>query len=133
MPGVQLQLEKTTVKSADDELTPQPHGGALRSSGQRGNKGGTGRPHKAIRARCAAAFDERIGIAVQIADDSTARAQDRIAALALLAKLAGLNDPMFDPQLLEEHREAERQYRKRSQEESDPMAHLLRQLHGAPA
>lgn len=118
------------MKSPDDKLIPQTHGGALRPCGQRGNKGGTGRPHKAIRARCAAAFDERIEIAVQIADDTTARAQDRIAALALLAKLAGLNDPMFDPQLLEEHREAERHYRERSQEESDPLARLL---HGALA
>ena len=104
---------KTAAKTPDEELIPQAHGGALLASGQQGNKGGTGRPPKLIRARCAAAFESRIHVAEQLAEDVSIRPQDRIAALALLAKLAGLNDLYFDPDAIEENREEQRRIKQR--------------------
>jgi hypothetical protein len=101
------------VKTPDEDLIPQPHGGALLSTGRQGNKGGTGRPPKLIRAKCAAAFEARIHVAEQLAEDTSVRPQDRIAALALLAKLGGLSDLYFDPEVIEENREEQRRYRER--------------------
>jgi hypothetical protein len=110
---------KTAVKTPDDDLIPQPHGGALLSSGRQGNKGGSGRPPKLIRAKCAAAFEARIHVAEQLAEDVSVRAQDRIAALALLARLGGLNDLYFDPEAIEENREEQRRLSKLLRFDSD--------------
>lgn len=49
-------------------LIPQPHGGALRTGGTPGNRGGAGRPSSEIRARLRGSFDARVAILEEIAD-----------------------------------------------------------------
>ncbi len=87
-------MKKTAANTA--AKIKQAHGGELLSGGAVGNKGGSGRPSNAIRARCAASFDQRIGIAEEIADDAALRPNDRLAAISLLARLGGLFDLNFD-------------------------------------
>lgn len=87
--------KKTTGKSAGPKAKapakrPQPHGGALNVGGTPGNRGGTGRPPSAVRARCLGSFDERIHVAEEIASSPAYEASDRLRALDLLGKYAGL-------------------------------------------
>ncbi len=86
-----------TVKTAAESpvKVAQAHGGAILSGGVPGNRGGSGRPANLVRARCRAAFDERIDVATQIADNPDARPQDRLAALMLLARFGGLLDTAY--------------------------------------
>jgi len=49
-------------------MVAQEHGGALKSGGTPGNKGGTGRPPSAIREHCRGSFAERVAILEDIAD-----------------------------------------------------------------
>ncbi len=49
-------------------MVAQEHGGALKSGGTPGNKGGTGRPPSAIREHCRGSFAERVAILEAIAD-----------------------------------------------------------------
>ena len=51
-----------------------------------GRRAGAGRKPSAIRAACAASFDERIRILTGIADDAGAPARDRLAAIGMLAR-----------------------------------------------
>lgn len=84
-------------------LIPQPHGGALKPGGTKGNKGGPGRPPSLIRAKCRGAFARRIKLLAEIAEgealevvrDATGRettmrksasVADRLKALDLLGK-----------------------------------------------
>lgn len=54
--------------------------------GNPGNKGGTGRPPSAVRKACLLAFDKRIKVLEQIADDKTQDAKTRIDAIEKLGK-----------------------------------------------
>jgi len=74
-------------RAAPEALQPQPHGGALLSGGQLGNRGGSGHPPSVIRARCRESFLSRVSIAERIADDESQDARDRLKALELLARL----------------------------------------------
>lgn len=56
------------------------------SGGNPGNKGGTGRPPSEIRAAMRRSLDQRLVIAEQIADDTTADHGERLKALDFLAK-----------------------------------------------
>ena len=77
---------KTPATKPQPELLPQRHGGALRSGGKPGNRGGTGRPPSVIRERCRGSFEDRIVVLEEIADDAKTSAGDRIRALDLLGK-----------------------------------------------
>ena len=50
-------------------LAPQPHGGALRTGGTLGNKGGTGRPKNEIRDTARRNFDEAMPLLEEIKQD----------------------------------------------------------------
>ncbi len=71
----------------ENEMIPQPHGGALRNGGT--NRGGTGRPKSEIRKACAEAFDSRIPRLLQIMDEASTPAE-YMKALDLLGKYGGL-------------------------------------------
>jgi hypothetical protein len=71
----------------ENEMIPQPHGGALRNGGT--NRGGTGRPKSEIRRACAEAFDSRIPRLLQIMDEASTPAE-YMKALDLLGKYGGL-------------------------------------------
>lgn len=58
--------------------------------GHLGNKGGTGRPKSVIREKCAGSFEQRIKVAEDILDDPNSTNADKIRALDLLGKYAGL-------------------------------------------
>lgn len=58
--------------------------------GNPGNRGGTGRPKSAIREKCAGSFEQRIKVAEEILDDPSSTNADKIRALDLLGKYAGL-------------------------------------------
>lgn len=58
--------------------------------GNPGNKGGTGRPKSVIREKCAGSFEQRIKVAEEILDDPNSTNADKIRALDLLGKYAGL-------------------------------------------
>jgi len=62
--------------SKTPELVPQPHGGALLSGGQKGNKGGPGRPTGALRARMFGALDEQLAVASDIASGQPVEMQE---------------------------------------------------------
>lgn len=115
-------MKKTAEESP--ERVPQEHGGSLLSSGKPGNRGGTGRPSNIIRQRCAQSFESRIAVAEAIADDSTAKPSERLAALELLAKLSGLTVLSFDPYEAEEERQdrlKERAKRREREQEFDTL------------
>ena len=81
--------KKTTAKTtATGTLVPQKHGGALRHGGT--NKGGPGRPRNRIRNMAVESLEDRLGIADEIIDDEDAKDRDRLAGLAFLAKLGGM-------------------------------------------
>jgi hypothetical protein len=69
--GQSNDSEKTSAKTPDRELVPQPHGGAL-SAGNPGNSGGkkgrSGRPPSKIREKLRGSFQKRIRILEQFAD-----------------------------------------------------------------
>jgi hypothetical protein len=70
-------------------LVPMPHGGALRNGGW--NSGGSGPAPSALRARLRGSFANRVAIAEDIATDVTQTATDRLRAIDLLAKYAGIS------------------------------------------
>ena len=90
-------------------MVAQEHGGALKSGGTPGNKGGTGRPPSAIREHCRGSFAERVKVLETIADGEviekmlvegsdgeievmkSARVTDRLKAIELLAKYGGVD------------------------------------------
>ena len=49
-------------------MVAQEHGGALKSGGTSGNRGGSGRPPSAIREHCRGSFAQRVAILEAIAD-----------------------------------------------------------------
>ena len=76
--------------------------------GNPGNKGGTGRPKSVIREKCAGSFEQRIKVAEEILDDPSSTNADKIRALDLLGKYAGLqqtdittNDQAVKPVVLD--------------------------------
>jgi hypothetical protein len=81
--------QENSGRNNGDELLPQPHGGALKTSGTVGNRGGTGRPKSEIRKACAEAFDSRIPRLLQIMDEASTPAE-YMKALDLLGKYGGL-------------------------------------------
>jgi hypothetical protein len=71
-----------------------------------GNKGGPGRPKDIVVAACRLAFEERISVLIEIADNKLAKDRDRIAAVEKLGEFGGLkkidvtsNDESIIPQL----------------------------------
>jgi len=79
-------------------LVRQEHGGALLSGGVKGNRGGSGRPSKAIREenaavreKCRELFSERLEILESIADNTETKDPDRIKALEVLARYGGVD------------------------------------------
>ena len=68
-------------------LIPQPHGGALRPGAGGGPQPGSGRPPSELRRRMRVALEERLGVANEIIDDESAKARDRLGALAFLARI----------------------------------------------
>ena len=81
-------------ETSGDTMRLQPHGGRLKT-GNPGNHGG--RPPSAVRAACLRAFDERIPVLCQLADDERLSAKERLQALEVLAKHAGLAQLDYDP------------------------------------
>jgi hypothetical protein len=75
--------------SVDNTVQPGKNGGKLRK-GNPGNKGGTGRPPAEIRQRCADGFDRHIATAEAILNSPDASNTDKIRALDVLGKYAGL-------------------------------------------
>ena len=73
------------------QLVEQEHGGALKTGGTPGHKGGTGRPPSAIRELCRGSFAERLEVLTDIADDTEAKTIDRIRAIDLLGKYGGVD------------------------------------------
>ena len=69
---------------------PGRNGGRLLPGGKKGHKGGGGRPTHAIRQRCADGFDRHIETAEAILRDKKASNADKIRALDVLGKYAGL-------------------------------------------
>jgi hypothetical protein len=76
-------------KSVDKTVQPGNNGGTLRR-GNPGNKGGSGRPPAEIRQRCADGFYRHISKAEQILNAKDASNADKIRALDVLGKYAGL-------------------------------------------
>ena len=92
------QSPRVTAAKTAVALRTQHHGGAILAGGQPGNRGGPGRPPSAIRLRCLESFESRIVVAEEIADNRDERPRDRLAALELLARYAGLASHSFDPE-----------------------------------
>ena len=78
------------VENSVDNYIPGKNGGRLNRGGTKGNKGGTGRPPAAIRQRCADGFDRHIATAEAILASTDASNADKIRALDVLGKYAGL-------------------------------------------
>ena len=76
----------TSVVTTVPPLVRQPHGGALRTAGTPGNRGGAGAVPSELRARLRGSAGERVAIAEDIADDPDATNSDRLRALDLLFK-----------------------------------------------
>ena len=74
----------------------QPHGGAIKRGGNRGNKGG-GRPPDKIRESARLSFAERLTVLEAIADDEDARDSDRIKAVDTLGKYGGVEKLALTP------------------------------------
>lgn len=106
-------MNKTAEKTLDGRRA-QPHGGSLLSGGVPGNRGGTGRPPSAVRELCLQAFEDRIPIAMSLADDPEVRPRDRLAALELLARYAGLQSLSFDPALAAKRETSARKFAQRA-------------------
>lgn len=85
-------------------LRPQSHGGALLAGGVPGNRGGTGAPPSAIRARYREALlplrDELVGIA----NDKDVPPRDRIRAVDAIARIALGSEGITDADLRAEAR-----------------------------
>lgn len=75
-------------KSVEKSVMPGKNGGTLNRGGN--TTPGTGRPKSAIREKCAGSFEQRIKVAEEILDDPSSTNADKIRALDLLGKYAGL-------------------------------------------
>ena len=99
------QRRKTAVKTAarnrHRKKVKQEHGGALLTGGVPGNKGGPGRPRSAIRDLSALAFEQRIPVLEEIADDKDQKPSDRIRAVDTLGKHGGIgHEDRIDRELI---------------------------------
>ena len=72
-------------------LVEQPHGGALRTDGTPGHRGGKGQPPSKIREAARLAFAERLHVLTDIADNEEERSSDRIGAMKVLADTGGVD------------------------------------------
>ncbi len=81
-------------------LKIQPNGGRLLQTGISGNQGGFGRPPSVVRLRCLHSFADRIPVIEQIVDDPDARSRDRLAAMDILGRYAGLGTLGYDPAVM---------------------------------
>ena len=82
--------KRNSDRNSDLKLVTPKHGrGALLARGKLGNKGG-GRIPSAIRELCRVSFAERLDVLTDIADDTEAKAVDRIRAIDLLGKFGGV-------------------------------------------
>lgn len=66
-------------------LIPQPHGGALRSGGKPGNKGGS-KPPSIVRKACRKGFYARIPLLKRIADNEAVDIKERLRAVEMLGR-----------------------------------------------
>lgn len=71
---------------ATGELVEQPHGGAIRRGGKRGNKGGRGALKSRVRQSATREFGRRIGMLADFADDAKLGVDERLRAIDLLGK-----------------------------------------------
>ncbi len=82
---------ENTDKNTDIKLVVPAHGrGALRTGGNPGNKGGTGRPPSKVRKLCREAFEVGIPMITAIRDDEDQRTSDRLKAHELLGRFGGV-------------------------------------------
>jgi len=51
-----------------------------------------------VRAKCLAAFESAVDYVTELAADPTASPKDRLAAITLLGKYAGLQNLTYDPE-----------------------------------
>lgn len=72
--------KKTPVKTPGAELVTQLHGGALKTGGNPGNKGGTGRPKSEVRAAALAGADKAIPKLIAIVEDAKSEKSEITAA-----------------------------------------------------
>lgn len=98
------QKRKDPAEGEKPELIPQKHGGALYAGGVPGNRGG-GRPPSAVRQLAREAFEARIPMLADLADDSQQRTRDRIRAIDVLGKYGlgqakGLDENEFEEVVL---------------------------------
>lgn len=78
---------------SSSSLIPQPHGGALRRGGNRGNRGNRaaiGRPPSIIREKLRGSFQERIPLLEQIIDGTVVQ-QTRVEIMDILPHLTCKN------------------------------------------
>jgi len=81
---------------------PGRNGGRLLAGGKPGNRGGPGGPPGALRATLGKSFKDRYRIAEEIADSGDAKDQDRLRAVDLLHRWAGLDHVGLPDELLRE-------------------------------
>jgi hypothetical protein len=81
----------------DVASTRPPRTGRQPRTGNPGNGSSAGRPATAVRLAALRSVADRIAIAESIADDTRSSARDRLAALGLLLRIAGLHDLAYDP------------------------------------
>ena len=86
-------------KEAPPLRTPSHGVGKLYSGGVPGNKGG-GRPRSKVREAATLAFDERIDVLSAIADDVDAKDGDRVRAVDVLGRHAGISKEEVIPREL---------------------------------
>ena len=83
--------ETAHARNGTPPLRTPSHGvGKLYAGGVPGNKGG-GRPRSKVREAATLAYDERIEVLSAIADDEGSRPGDRIRAIDVLGKHAGIS------------------------------------------
>ena len=98
--------DKSDLDSAKNSapMVPGGNGGMLLAGGKPGNKGNVhavGRPRSRVRDACLIAYEERISVLADIADDTEEKAADRIRALGLLGHL-GLSENKVEKEFVME-------------------------------
>ena len=89
--------KRNSDRNSDLKLVTPKHGrGALLARGKLGNKGG-GRIPSAIRELCRVSFAERLDVLTDIADDTEAKAIDRLRAIDLPGTFGGVAALPFTP------------------------------------
>lgn len=85
------QTAAVTAAGEKPEKIAQDHGGSLYVGGVVGNKGGHGATRSKVRDASLLAFEERIYVLEEIADDPRSKDTDRIRAVDSLGKHGGVS------------------------------------------